>query len=197
MPNPLQLLQDFIKTQAAESLRTRQIFEREPDLKLRQMFNADPSLEDDPNFVDITPPSDPDAPKMRVMKPPMSRTPTEVRGGRDFARSVERLLTDVPELRGRAPVIQHGPTDAASEYLKMGGFRPDEYMRTNLLGIFDHRNKNISVNPRLIPSHDKLGNHPGFTSTVGHELGHSMDVKHGPVMDQLSKLLSNYAKGRK
>lgn len=201
MPNPLQLLQDFFKNQAAINVEQRKKWQGAESEPLRQHFNADTKIEDDPNFVDITPKlpwwaaDDLMNPKMHVMKPPMSRTQTEVLGGTDFARGVDRLMTDVPELRGRVPRIQHGPTDAVTEELAPH-LKPHQYPGTNLAGMYDHQKRDISINPYLDPADDARPE-AQFTTTVGHEIGHGMNVQHGPVMDGLHELLKNYVKGRK
>lgn len=204
--NPLDLLREFVKEQSDKYLNTRKLFDR-PNTppKIRSaILGSTPEIKDDPNFVDITPKDVP--PKwyqdandpafqpsvpMRVMRPPMFRTPTQVLGGSEFANDVERLLTDVPELRGRVKTIQHGPTSAALGNLAESKFGPQDFGRTNLMGIYDPHQNDVGINPSLNSSLEPLN-----TTTIGHEIGHSMGLYDNEKMDAFEKLIEDYVKSR-
>lgn len=126
----------------------------------------------------------PDLP--RVPHPGLFRPHTEVRGDSDFAQTVDSLFRAVPDLQGRVKTIQRGPTQAAVEALAASGFGPELFGGSNLLGIYDPTRSEIGITPS-----GDYEDSMGHFGTVGHELGHAIDIGHGPAMDDLETALQN------
>jgi hypothetical protein len=118
-----------------------------------------------------------------IVKPPMYRPQSEVLGGQEFANGVENFLTQIPEMRGRSPRIQHGPNDAVFGLLDRSDMPAHGMQGSNLNGLMTIRDKSISLNPRLEPG--GFGDGYNLEETLGHELGHTVNVSHGPEMDDL------------
>ena len=139
----------------------------------------------------------PDLPPVSL--PPMSRPQTQVVGGTHFARDVDRLLTDIPEMRGRSPEIRNSPTDAVFATLRQSKFGDNDYAKTNLQGSTDLVGNRVTINPNLFgPSMakdwtsdahtgptrqyyiDEYDSGPGtFMGTLAHEMGHVSGLGHG------------------
>lgn len=118
-----------------------------------------------------------------VSRAPMYRPQSEVIGGQEFANGVDQFLTAIPELRGRAPKIQHGPNEDAVQLLDQSGYSPGGYGFTNLLGTTNRRSREVSINPRLTPEIRQgtaaVPAENDFYPTLGHELGHVVGASHG------------------
>lgn len=136
-----------------------------------------------------------------VSRAPMYRPQTEVLGGTDFAKDVDRVLSDVPEMRGRTTQIRNNPTDSVFGMLRRSGFRDDEYGETNLFGSTNIKDKRVTINPTLHGQRffndpelgetrawygKESGKPPGtFEGTLAHEMSHVSDAPHGPVLDEI------------
>lgn len=97
---------------------------------------------------------------------PAFRPYPDVRGDTAFANIVDELLKRVPELRGRASVITHGPDQGTILAMIAAGLPPDEFERTNLLGLTNKLGGDrIAINPRQSGEF--------ATSTLAHEFAHS------------------------
>lgn len=131
--------------------------------------------------------------------PPVSRAPqfrpeTEVRGTPEFARGIDRMFKGVPEMKGRASVIQDMPTEGALALMARSGFRPHEFGDTNLLGITNLHNRQVGINPTLDPDalsttadSDTHETKEEFYPTVTHELSHLVGVGHDEQMRGVEK----------
>jgi len=201
MPTPIQALRDYFKTLSESVVDQRSLFENDDNKKIRDLFATGKKMADDPNFVDITPkhipakwyqdaadPAFAPSVPMRVMRPPMTRTPTQVVGGPEFARRVEKFMTEFPETRGRVNNITHGPTLGVMNELGNSGMGAQEYEDSNIMGLFDYSTRGISINPNLRPGSSD------FDQTLGHEFGHAFNLGDnkksiGPL-EQLIKLYS-------
>lgn len=151
--------------------------EQDPIQLLRQMYQAATNTADahsrsrrplPAHMVDVGEDLPP------VARAPMYRPQTEVVGSPDVARSVDRLFTQVPDMRGRATKIIHGPNETVFNQLRYSGFGDNDYAQTNLNGNFTFTGPNkgeVTINPRLIPGEEnEFG---GFASTLAHEMGHA------------------------
>lgn len=118
-----------------------------------------------------------------VRRPGLFRTPTEVIGGTDFARAVDRLTTDVPDLKGRMKKIVHGWTPGVMEVLDRRKIPVESFPSTNLMGLHSLTEREIAVNPSQDASRSD------FQTTLGHEFGHGLGIKHGPYLDALEAFL--------
>lgn len=154
MPDPLQLLRDLYKTYADRSDTEIHRFNHRRGAPLpRHMVEVGDDL----------PP---------VVRAPMYRPQTQVLGGPEFANQVEDFFNKFPDMRGRAPKIQHGPSSDVFKILRASGFGDNDYSKVNLLGTTNSRTKNVTINPRLNPqtSFD-------FPSVLAHEMGHVVNIR--------------------
>jgi len=118
-----------------------------------------------------------------VTKPPMYRPQSEVRGGPEFANTVEKLFNDVPDMRGRAPVITNGPNEARFRVMANSGFKPWSYGDTSIMGettLMGPQYNHVTVSPKMSQDMNR--------ETLAHEMGHVAGVDHGSAIDALEKL---------
>lgn len=171
MPNPLDLLRDMFQNRAQEADTQSRQKAQHWDGSFKFPKNLPPHMV---YMGEDLPP---------VSRAPMFRPQTEVVGGPEFARTVDTLLTQVPEMRGRSPQIVHGPTDSVFDLLRHSGFDDNDYPRTSLNGLMEIGSKRISLNPRLKP----MGDQKAFNleGTLAHELGHTVGAEHGIEMDDI------------
>lgn len=131
-----------------------------------------------------------------VSRAPMFRPQTEVRGGQNFANYVEDFFNKVPEMRGRAKMIQHGPTLGSINELGESGLNPLDFNDTNLNGIYSRSRNEIGINPALVDNGWEFSDGSGdryfsLPRTIAHEMGHAGGMGHGPMM----KLVEAIAEG--
>lgn len=177
MPTPLDMLRDLIK-----SLAQKKDAEAIGEHVGSQGIIPLPNHIIDPGILDV---EGEQVQLPHVTRAPQFRPSIDVRGGQPFSRAIDALLNQVPEFRGRSSVIQHGPTRGVIDELVRSKLSPLRYDETNLLGLYDHNSREVSINPRL----GSLGeqgfeykNHP----VIAHELGHSVGAKdHSHEMEEI------------
>lgn len=103
----------------------------------------------------------------------------------------------VPNLRGRSPSIQYGPSAGTTSELLKAGFGPQDYGIVNKLGSTNLATKKIDLNPSISggPRQGGFRDMDGPTirgyndSTVAHELGHAVGIDHGRGMNNVEGLM--------
>ena len=128
-----------------------------------------------------------------VSRAPMFRPQTDVRGGPEFANTVEDIFDAAPDMRGRSPNIQHGPTNAAIRSLQRSDIDPSRFANSSLLGVTDLQAGNhheIGISPGLGGSIDKWMGANSLPSTIAHELGHVAGYGHGDTMDGIQETVN-------
>lgn len=100
-----------------------------------------------------------------VLSPPPVFTPSPVVVGSDLAQMVEKVMRMAPGLRGKTKRVQAGPTAASMYYNAQRNLPPDDFS-SPLMGAFDHKRRELHLNPTL-SEQERL-------STLIHELTHSV-----------------------
>lgn len=102
-----------------------------------------------------------------VEPPAIFKPEPPVIGSPRLARSVKEIYRTVPELRhADVKQINAGPTPGVAETLREYKFPVGMFDKTNLLGMYDRRDKQVFVRPNI-----DLGTE---LNTIAHELTHGM-----------------------
>ena len=90
------------------------------------------------------------APEVTAPPPPAWFLPDPAVVGSPFmARTAKRLLDIDPMVKQKVKRVVAGPVNGVIQDLFRAQIDPAKYEYTNLLGMFDRRNGDVSVNPRL------------------------------------------------
>lgn len=110
----------------------------------------------------------------RVPRPPIFRPDTEIRSTDPHVlHAVESFFQMAPEMRGRAPYLQHGPDATTAMYFmsRPEGLGPEDYAASELLGLTNIPTRTMTVNPRVAPGRATASD-PTFEEVLAHEMGH-------------------------
>lgn len=101
---------------------------------------------------------------------PPFRPDVPTTGGPVVANLLHKFLSIAPELSNKFSRVQVGPTKGALHILDNSKFGPEDYPKTNLLGVTSPLTGEISLNPRL--AYPLMGQN-GLGATLAHELTHA------------------------
>lgn len=100
----------------------------------------------------------------------------------ELGAAINALYKIAPEAKGWADKFTMGPTHAAIETYTQNGIPIERFGKTNLLGIWDRGDRDISISPLTT---DMEG---GMPRTLVHETGHSVGIGHGRELENLEGL---------
>lgn len=139
-------------------------------LQTRTDYPWKPTWEAD--YSKMEPPPPPPGFREATLMPPNVGTFADEEAPWEFLRRV------VPNLEGRTPSIQAGPTAATADALDQYGFGPEQFGRTTLLGATDIDGQRISLNPALAAGSGRFASDPDrgrsqLDRTTAHEFAHA------------------------
>jgi hypothetical protein len=118
-------------------------------------------------------PTPPKAPRLRDFEPDPIMP-----ANREHAQAVYDFLRAYPALKDVISKITTGPSIGTMETMvhdSKGRLPIDAFEQTNLMGLFDSQNKEISLNPGLTPQE--------LMPTIGHEFAHASGIGSEGVAD--------------
>lgn len=144
-------------------------------LQTRTDYPWKPTWEAD--YSKMEPPPPPPGFREATLMPPNVGTFADEEAPWEFLRRV------VPNLEGRTPSIQVGPTGAAVDRLLGSGFGPEDFGRTNLLGGTDIEGGRVSLNPDLAAGRGQFLDFDDrgrslLDRTTAHEMAHVAGEKY-------------------
>lgn len=74
-----------------------------------------------------------------------------VAGDQGFSKTAQKFLAQYPGLRKAISRIVQGPTSGSQGVMMHSGLRPEEFQGTNLMGVYNTKDKSIGINPALPP----------------------------------------------